>query len=43
MASAAYEIRVLDENDNTPTFLGATYVNLMLPENTEVSIVGVAW
>lgn len=36
MASATYQIMVLDENDNTPTFLGVTYIDLVLPEDTEV-------
>ena len=36
-AMASYNILVLDENDNTPTFLSETYVEVLLPEDAPVS------
>lgn len=36
-ATAEYNISVLDENDNTPTFLNETFVEVVLPEDAPVS------
>lgn len=35
--STCYSVTVLDENDNAPTFLGPTFHELTLPEDTVVS------
>lgn len=35
-ASAMLHIMVLDENDNTPTFLDSSYFSFMVTEDTEV-------
>ncbi len=39
---ATYLVTILDQNDNTPTFINGTYFNITIREDAEVRV-GVVW